>query len=185
MALPAFAAEHRRLQHGARSAPAAIDVDISCRQGPRQQTRRPPLLLSIDVTGRRTDRRTPNRYIDPVPHTMRAASIMTVVAQSVEHWTAVVPLTHRHFRQVNVHNTCASSIKTLVSAEAGKWKGRPNRSNVSLTMTDVTCELSPRSRRNDMPPDDGSSTRGGSTYVHGRVRSPHVAKLQAASVPIA
>jgi len=134
---------HSLLSTGACStAPAAIDVDISCRQGPWQQTRRPPLLLSIDVTDRRTDRRTPNRYIDPVPHTMRAASIITVVAQSVEHWTAVVPLTHRHFRQVNVHNTCASSIKTLVSAEAGKWKCRPNRSNVSLTMTDVTCELS-------------------------------------------
>jgi len=36
-----------------------------------------------------------------------------------------------------------------------------------------------------MPPTaDGSSTRGGSTSVRGRVRSPHMAKLQAASVPI-
>ena len=35
------------------------------------------------------------------------------------------------------------------------------------------------------PPADGSSTRGGSTSFRGRVRSPHVAKLQAASVPIA
>jgi len=34
-------------------------------------------------------------------------------------------------------------------------------------------------------PADGSSTRGGSTSVRGRVRSPHMAKLQAASVPIA
>jgi len=34
-------------------------------------------------------------------------------------------------------------------------------------------------------PTDGSSTRGGSTSVRGRVRSPHMAKLQAASVPIA
>jgi len=34
-------------------------------------------------------------------------------------------------------------------------------------------------------PADGSSTRGGSTSVRGRVRSPPVAKLQAASVPIA
>jgi len=32
---------------------------------------------------------------------------------------------------------------------------------------------------------DGSSTRGGSTSVRGRVRSPHMAKLQAVSVPIA
>ena len=35
------------------------------------------------------------------------------------------------------------------------------------------------------PPADGSSTRGGSTSVRVRVRSPHVAKLRAASVPIA
>ena len=34
-----------------------------------------------------------------------------------------------------------------------------------------------------MPPADGSPTRGGSTSVRGRVRSPHMAKLQAASVP--
>jgi len=35
--------------------------------------------------------------------------------------------------------------------------------------------ISPRERRDDMPPPaDGSSTRGGSTSVRGRVRSPHV-----------
>ena len=34
-------------------------------------------------------------------------------------------------------------------------------------------------------PADGSSTRGGSTSVRGRIRSPHTSKLQAASVPIA
>ena len=32
---------------------------------------------------------------------------------------------------------------------------------------------------------DGNSTRGGSTPVRGQVRSPHMAKLQAASVPMA
>jgi len=32
-----------------------------------------------------------------------------------------------------------------------------------------------------MPIANGSSTRGGSTSVRGRVRSPHMAKLQAAS----
>jgi len=36
-----------------------------------------------------------------------------------------------------------------------------------------------------MPPAVGSSTRGGSASVCGRVRSSHIAKLQAASVPIA
>ena len=34
------------------------------------------------------------------------------------------------------------------------------------------------------PAADGSSTRGGSTSVRGRVRSPQMAELQAASVPI-
>jgi len=48
-------------------------------------------------------------------------------------------------------------------------------------------KLSPRGRRDDMPPADGSSTHGGSTSVRGRVRSPHiswpaVAKLQATIV---
>ena len=37
----------------------------------------------------------------------------------------------------------------------------------------------------DRPPVDGNATRGGSTSVSGRVRSPHMVKLQAASVPIA
>ena len=36
-------------------------------------------------------------------------------------------------------------------------------------------KLSPRRRRHNMPPPaDGSSTRGGSTSVRGRVRSPHI-----------
>jgi len=48
-------------------------------------------------------------------------------------------------------------------------------------------KLSRWGRRNDMlpPPADGSSTRGGFTSVRGRVRSPHMAKLQAASMSIA
>jgi len=39
--LPAFAAERRRLHHGARSAPAAIDRYL-LPQGAQQQTRRQP-----------------------------------------------------------------------------------------------------------------------------------------------
>jgi len=40
-------------------------------------------------------------------------------------------------------------------------------------------QVIPRGRRDDMPPPaDGSSTRGGSTSVRGRVRSPHMAKSQ-------
>jgi len=38
------------------------------------QTRRPPLLLSIDGTDGLTDGRTPDRYLDPAPHTPRSAA---------------------------------------------------------------------------------------------------------------
>ena len=38
-------------------------IDISCPQGAQQQTRRPPLLLSIDGKDRRTD--TGPLHIDP------------------------------------------------------------------------------------------------------------------------
>jgi len=47
MTLPTFAAEHRRL----------LVIDISCPRGAQQQTRRTPLLLSIDGTDGRTDAR--------------------------------------------------------------------------------------------------------------------------------
>jgi len=40
----------------------------------QQQTSRTPLLLSIDETDGRTDKRTPDRYIDPAPHTMCGAA---------------------------------------------------------------------------------------------------------------
>jgi len=53
MTLPAFAAERWRLQHGARSYRSTAAADA----GAQQQTRRPPLLLSIDGTDRRTDAR--------------------------------------------------------------------------------------------------------------------------------
>ena len=39
----------------------------------------------------------------------------------------------------------------------------------------------PRGATRRYAPADGSSTRGGSTSVRGRVHSPHVAKLQAGS----
>jgi len=78
--LPAFHAERRRrvALHGSAARPR-LSVDISCRLGAQQQTRRPPLLMSINVTERRTDRRTdgrtPDRYLDPAAHTMLAVSI--------------------------------------------------------------------------------------------------------------
>jgi len=52
---------HLLLSAGACStAPAArsqLSIDISCPQGAQQQTRRPPLLLLIDGTGRQKEGR--------------------------------------------------------------------------------------------------------------------------------
>jgi len=49
---------------------------------------------------------------------------------------------------------------------------------VQIRSTSTWNKASPRGRRDDMLPDDGSSTvaknRGGSTSVRGRVRSPHI-----------
>jgi len=57
-----------------------------------------------------------------------------------------------------------------------------------INMSTVRCHweqvIAPGAARRYTPA-DGSSTRGGSTSVRGRVRRPHTAKLQAASVPIA
>jgi len=72
--LPAFAAERRRTYSTTPAARPQLSIHISRRQGAQQQTRRLPLLLSIDGTKGRTDGRTLDRYIDPVPHAMRAAA---------------------------------------------------------------------------------------------------------------
>jgi len=79
MTLPAFAAERR-----AASAPAAgtrrrqLSIDISYPQNAQQQTRRQPLLLSIDGTDRRTYGRTLDRFIDPAPRTIHTGSVNNV-----------------------------------------------------------------------------------------------------------
>jgi len=52
------------------------------------------------------------------------------------------------------------------------------------TLSGIQQVIAPGAARRYAPA-DGSSTRGGSTSVRGQVRSPHMAKLQAASVPIA
>jgi len=64
MTLPAAAAERRRLQHGAVRAPAAIDRYIMLAAN-----------LPAERWDRQTDGRTPDRYIELAPHTMRAAFI--------------------------------------------------------------------------------------------------------------
>jgi len=59
-----------RLLHGARSYFLVT----------QQQTRRPSLLLTIDGTDRQTDGSTPERYIDPTPYTMLAASVNNYIS---------------------------------------------------------------------------------------------------------
>ena len=66
MMLSAFGAEHSLLSADACS--PQLSIDIFCQHGDHQQTRRPPLLMSIDGTDRRKDGRTPDRYVDPALH---------------------------------------------------------------------------------------------------------------------
>jgi len=56
-----------------RRAPAP-SIDISCRRGAWQQTRRMQQLLSIDGTDRRTEGHSTG-FVDPAPHATRALSI--------------------------------------------------------------------------------------------------------------
>jgi len=56
----------------------ALSIDIFWAYGTQQQTRRTPLLRSTDgtdwLTDRQADGQTPDRFIDPAPHTIRAVS---------------------------------------------------------------------------------------------------------------
>ena len=73
-----FAAERRAAAPWCCSAAAGrtpLSINISCRHGAQQQTRRTPRLRSHDGTDRRTDGRTLDRFIDLAQHTMREVSI--------------------------------------------------------------------------------------------------------------
>jgi len=61
----AIAAERRRL----------LSINIFIPPGSQQQTRRTPLLLTIDGTGGWTDGRTLDHFVDPALHIMSALSI--------------------------------------------------------------------------------------------------------------
>jgi len=65
MTLSAFAAKRR----------AAVDRYLLPAR--RSAANPPHAAAAVDRRGRPTDGRTPDRYIDPAPHTMRAASIYT------------------------------------------------------------------------------------------------------------
>ena len=114
-----------------------------------------------------------------------------------QHWTIIgIPLEWRHRRRViaewhywserrttrlntttNTHTTapCDSGMTLL------EWTPKHHCQHTPASvMTNTVArwfylnKLSPRGRRDDTPPADGSSTRGGSTSVHGRVHSPHI-----------
>ena len=57
----------------------SLQIDIFCQRGAQQQTRRTPLLLSIDGTDGRTDGRTLGRFTYPAPHTARAVSTASLL----------------------------------------------------------------------------------------------------------
>jgi len=86
--LPAYAAE-RRLQA------YRLSIDICCRR-PRSAANQPNAAAAVDRRHRQTDGRTPDRYIDPAPHTMRAASIRLI--RSTAHARYSLHLTVRRER---------------------------------------------------------------------------------------
>ena len=66
------------------NSPAAAQqsIDISCRRGPQHYNSEPAAAACGGRMGQ-TDRRTPDRCIDPAPHTMRAVLIIAVVVDKV------------------------------------------------------------------------------------------------------
>jgi len=73
MTLPATAAQ----------VPAA-DIDRYAVRGPRpgSAANQPHVAGAVNRRNRQTDGRTPDRYVDPPPHTVRAASIMPAGRES-------------------------------------------------------------------------------------------------------
>ena len=72
--LPAFAAERRRPQLGARSAPAAAAIDRYILLTWRSAASPPAAVAAVNRWDRHTDGRTPDRYIDPAPQKYRLIS---------------------------------------------------------------------------------------------------------------
>jgi len=77
VALPAFAAVRRRLQRarGTHSAPAAFDRWLLL---VGRSAANPPTAIAAAETDRQTDGRTPDRFVNPAPHIMLAASINAI-----------------------------------------------------------------------------------------------------------
>jgi len=69
MTLPAFAAERRR---------RVLPVDRYLLQAPALSSKPAALAAAVDRRDRTTDGQTPDRCIDPVPHTMRKRQSATL-----------------------------------------------------------------------------------------------------------
>ena len=81
LTLIAFAAECWHLQHDAHSASAGIDqylLPAWC------SAANPPATVAVAVLIDGTDRCTPDRYIDPAPHTMWAVNTVTLFAECTD-----------------------------------------------------------------------------------------------------
>jgi len=76
--LPAFAAERRAAARGCGAAAAgrpALSIDIFARTAlSSKPTARRCCVRQMGQTDRRTDGRTPDRFMHPAPHTMRTVS---------------------------------------------------------------------------------------------------------------
>jgi len=100
MTLPAFAAERRAAALCHRST-AAGDQTVS-----------KLLLRRCNGTDGRTDRRTPYRYIDSAPHTMRAVAITGASATDSVTW---VNLRRNYYRRIVAGNaTCNHSVVSRI-----------------------------------------------------------------------
>ena len=77
--LLAFAAERRAA--AAERCGRAASIDISCPPGAQQQTHSSAVQQANDGTEAQTDRRTPDRYIEPAAYSMQAVPVKGVITR--------------------------------------------------------------------------------------------------------
>jgi len=90
-------------------------------------------------------------------------------------------------RSTKVDNTCDGRPTPVYHTESPALHERKaaHRAGPSATADILVKQvIAPGAARRYAPRADGSLTRGGSTSIRGRVRSPPMAKLQAARVPL-
>jgi len=94
--------------------------------------------------------------------------LLTLVVMMMVMWMAVS-------REIGGGSGRTVRTSTLLTTR-GQHAPLCQASNVAIYTAFRKQVIAPRGRRDDMPPPpaDGSSTRGGSTSVRGRFRSPHV-----------